>query len=105
MSVTQIEPVSRLAVPKTAGHHVRLGVETPLRLDCGVDLVDFPMAYQTYGTLNADRSNALLVCHALSGRQFVADPHPVTGRPGWWHLAVGPDKVIDTNHYFVICAN
>ena len=105
MSVSQIEPVARLAVPKTAGHHVRLGTGTPLRLDCGVDLADFPMAYQTYGTLNAERSNAILICHALSGDQFVADPHPLTGRPGWWHLAVGPGKVIDTDRYFVICSN
>jgi len=105
MSVSQIEPVSRLVVPETAGHHIRLGTTTPLRLDCGVDLVNFPVAYQTYGTLNADKSNAILICHALSLDQFVTDPNPVTGRPGWWHLAVGPGKVIDTDRYFVICSN
>jgi homoserine O-acetyltransferase len=82
-----------------------LGRAAPLRLDCGVELTDFPLAYQTYGTLNADRSNAILICHALSGDQFVADRHPITGRPGWWQLAVGPGKVIDTDKYFVICSN
>jgi homoserine O-acetyltransferase len=105
MNATPTAPVARLVMPDTAGHHVRLGADRPLRLDCGVELADFPLAYQTYGTLNAERSNAVLVCHALSGDQFVADRHPITGRPGWWQLAVGPGKVIDTNRYFVICAN
>ena len=87
------------------GAHVRLATDEPLRLDCGVALGPFTVAYQTYGTLNAERSNAILVCHALSGDQFVADPHPVTGKPGWWDIIVGPAKVLDTDRYFVICAN
>ena len=74
-------------------------------LDCGVALGPFTVAYQTYGGLNAERSNAVLVCHALSGDQFVADPHPITGKPGWWDIMVGPGKVLDTDRYFVICAN
>ena len=96
------------AVPAPAplpGRHIRLGTETPLRLDCGAELADFPVAYQTYGELNADRSNAILICHALTGDQFVAETHPITGKEGWWDMTVGPGKTIDTDRYFVICAN
>ena len=63
------------------------------------------IAYQTYGTLNAERTNAVLVCHALTGDQHVANDHPVTGKPGWWETMVGPGRPIDTDRYFVICAN
>ena len=87
------------------GHRAFLGRDTPLKLDCGAVLADFPVAYQTYGTLNENRSNAILVCHALTGDQFVAEPHPVTGKDGWWSLMVGPGKTVDTNRFFVICAN
>ncbi len=87
------------------GHTVRLGRDTPLRLDCGASLSDFPMAYQTYGRLNRDKSNAVLICHALTGDQFAADPHPHTGKPGWWHMMTGPGKPLDTDRYFIICAN
>src|SRR6516164_9332006 len=85
------------------GH--RLLVREPLRLDCGIDLGPFTIAYQTYGTLNPDRSNAVLVCHALTGDQYVADPHPITGKPGWWETMVGPGLVLDTDRFFIICAN
>src|SRR5271165_3384961 len=71
------------------GH--RLLVREPLRLDCGIDFGPFTIAYQTYGTLNPDRSNAVLVCHALTGDQYVADPHPITGKPGWWRRWSAPD--------------
>jgi homoserine O-acetyltransferase len=84
---------------------VALGTDRPLKLDGGAELGPFTVAYQTYGTLNADRSNAILACHALTGDQFVAEPHPVTGKPGWWELMVGPGKPLDTNRYFIICAN
>ena len=77
----------------------------PLPLDSGQALPDWQIAYQTYGTLNAERSNAILVCHALTGDQHAANHHPVTGRPGWWDIMVGPGKPIDTNVFFVICAN
>ena len=90
---------------KLPGHRIELGVDEKLRLDCGVALGPFPLAYQTYGELNADKSNAILVCHALTGDQFVAETHPVTGKPGWWDLMVGPGKPLDTDRYFVICAN
>src|SRR5262252_4829481 len=85
------------------GH--RLLVREPLRLDCGIDFGPFTIAYQTYGTLNPDRSNAVLVCHALTGDQYVADPHPITGKPGWWETMVGPGLVLDTGRFFIICAN
>ncbi len=79
--------------------------EQPLSLDCDQALAPFSIAYKTYGELNADRSNAILVCHALTGDQHVASPHPVTGKPGWWESAVGPGRPIDTDRFFVICPN
>jgi homoserine O-acetyltransferase/O-succinyltransferase len=84
---------------------VRFGIDAPLKLDAGVALAPFQIAYQTYGTLNAERSNAVLVCHALTGDQHVANLHPVTGKDGWWETMVGPGRPIDTERYFVICPN
>jgi homoserine O-acetyltransferase len=83
----------------------RFGLDKPLRLDAGVDLAPFQIAYKTYGALNAARSNAVLVCHALTGDQHVASEHPVTKKAGWWETMVGPGKPIDTERYFVICPN
>ena len=83
----------------------KFGMDQPLHLDCGVDLAPFQIAYQTYGTLNADRSNAILVCHWLTGDQHIANVHPVTGKPGAWETLVGSGKGLDTDRYFVICAN
>jgi len=83
----------------------RFGPDKPLALDAGVALSPFQIAYKTYGTLNAERSNAVLVCHALTGDQHVASRHPVTKKPGWWETMVGPGKPIDTERYFVICPN
>lgn len=76
----------------------------PIKLDCGKSLA-VTVAYMTYGTLNAAKSNAILICHALTGDQFVASDNPVTGKPGWWTSMVGPGKPIDTNRFFVICSN
>ena len=88
------------------GKSVVLGADNKLPLDCGVELGPFTIAYQTYGTLNADRSNAILITHALTGDQYVADPvHPVTGKEGWWPMIVGPGLPIDTDRFFVICSN
>src|SRR5438105_4186074 len=84
---------------------VRFGPEKPLKLDAGVDLAPFQIAYQTYGTLDAGRANAVLICHALTGDQHVANVHPVTGKPGWWETMVGPGLPIDTERYFVISPN
>lgn len=63
------------------------------------------IAYTIQGELNAARDNAVLVCHALTGDQHVASPHPITGKPGWWSRMVGPGRPIDTDRYAVICAN
>jgi homoserine O-acetyltransferase len=77
----------------------------PLSLDSGQVLEGCEIAYETYGTLAADASNAVLVCHALTGDQYLASPHPITGKPGWWERMVGPGLPINTNRHFVICAN
>lgn len=82
-----------------------LVLPAPLPLDGGGTLADAQIAYETYGALNADRSNAILVCHALTGDQYIASPHPITGKPGWWERMIGPGLPIDTGRYFVICAN
>jgi homoserine O-acetyltransferase len=79
--------------------------DRPLRLDAGVELSPFQIAYKTYGRLNAARSNAVLICHALTGDQHVASVHPVTKKAGWWETMVGPGRPIDTERYFVICPN
>ena len=77
----------------------------PLRLDGGALLSPVEIAYETYGALNDDASNAVLICHALTGDQHVASPHPVTGKPGWWTRMVGPGKPIDPVRHFIVCAN
>ncbi len=83
----------------------RFSADEPLTMDAGVALAPWQVAYQTYGTLNADKSNAVLICHALTGDQHVANVHPVTGKPGWWETLVGPCKPLDTDRFFVICSN
>ena len=94
-----------LDTARLPGHRVRLAVDQPLRLDCGAELSPIAAAYQTYGQLNQARSNAILVCHALTGDQFAAEQHPITGKDGWWQLMIGPGKTLDTERYFIICAN
>ena len=79
--------------------------DAPLRLESGQLLAPLSIAYQTYGALNADKSNAILVCHALTGDQHVANLHPITGKAGWWETLVGPGKPVDTDRFFVICPN
>jgi len=83
----------------------RFGADKPLKLDGGVMLSPYQVAYQTYGELNADRSNAILICHALTGDQHVHNVHPVTGKPGWWDSLVGPGLPIDTDRFFIISSN
>ncbi len=87
------------------GRVVHLAKNAPMMLDCGAEISDFPLAFQTYGTLNQDKSNAILICHALTGDQYVASEHPVTGKAGWWENMVGEGKPIDTSRFFVICSN
>ena len=83
----------------------KLLIDQKLELDCGKIIKDFPLAYETYGTLNKKKNNAVLVFHALTGDQFATNINPITKREGWWSFAVGPGKAIDTNKFFVICAN
>ena len=83
----------------------RLALPAPLPLDSGQSLAPVEIAYESYGELNADKTNAILVCHALTGDQFLASNHPITGKPGWWVRMVGPGKPIDTSRFHVICAN
>lgn len=88
-----------------AGGVHRFGPDQPLKLDNGATLAPFEVAYQTYGALNADRSNAVLICHALTLDQHVASAHPSTGKPGWWTRLVGPGRPLDPDRHHVICAN
>jgi len=80
-------------------------VTKSLELDCGQTIKNFPIAYETYGKLNKEKNNAILIFHALTGDQFVTDTNPVTNKDGWWKAAVGSGKAVDTEKYFIICAN
>jgi homoserine O-acetyltransferase len=105
-SATTIAPVAPVAPQLVLpGYRLDFSAAASLQLDCGTSLAPFTIAYQTYGELNADKSNAVLVCHALTGDQFVAETHPVTAKPGWWEHMVGPGLTLDTNRYCVICVN
>jgi len=78
----------------------------PLKLQCGRELGPIDVAYETYGTLDHDAGNVILICHALSGNAHIAGKNsPDDKKPGWWDAMVGPEKPIDTNRYFVICSN
>ena len=89
----------------TAPESASIVLDKDLPLDCGQVLPGVRLAYETYGELNSAKSNAILVFHALTMDQYVASPHPITGKPGWWNNSVGPSKVIDTDRFHVICAN
>ena len=77
----------------------------PLLLDSGARIDGLEVAWSSYGKLNADKSNAVLICHALTLDQHVAAVHPVTGKPGWWTRLVGPGKPLDPARHFILCAN
>jgi homoserine O-acetyltransferase len=79
--------------------------ERPLRLDSGRVLDAAEIAYETWGELAPSRDNVVVICHALTGDQFVAAPNPLTGRPAWWPRMVGPGKPIDTDRFFVVATN
>ncbi|MFN3163405.1 MAG: alpha/beta fold hydrolase, partial [Pseudohongiellaceae bacterium] len=80
--------------------------DTPLELRSGKTLRAFDLMVETYGELNEARSNAVLVCHALSGDHHAAGYHsPDDDKPGWWDSCIGPGKAIDTNKFFVVCLN
>ena len=90
---------------ETHGGVMRFAADKPLRLDSGARIDGLEVAYNTYGQLNEARSNAVLVCHALSGDQHAASRHPLTGKPGWWANMVGPGLPLDTDRFFIICSN
>ena len=96
-----------LASPKNTSGPLgpQITLDGPLMLQSGISLTPVTVAYQTYGKLNAEKTNTILLCHALTMDQFVAGPHPTTAKDGWWNDMVGPGKVIDTERYFVLCAN
>src|SRR5580698_10621564 len=78
----------------------------PFTFDNGAEIPEFTLRYETYGKLNAARSNAIFICHALSGDHHCAGRHAADDRkPGWWDNIIGPGKPFDTREYFVICAN
>ncbi|NOQ82186.1 MAG: homoserine O-acetyltransferase [Methylophaga sp.] len=83
-----------------------LHIDAPITLDCGRILPSYDLIYETYGTLNAAKSNAILICHALSGDHHAAGYQSNEDKkPGWWDSAIGPGKPIDTNHFYVVCVN
>ena len=76
-----------------------------LTLASGLVLKNFKLAFKTFGSLNHNKNNAILICHALTGDQYVTGKNPITDKDGWWSRMVGPNKPIDTNKFFVICSN
>jgi homoserine O-acetyltransferase len=98
-------PTKSATGPSLEGRSVTLAQDAPMRLESGASLGPITVAYTTQGTLNADRSNAILICHALTGDQYVSGTHPFTGKPGWWDNIIGPGRPLDTDRYFLICAN
>ena len=100
-----IAPVPASQVDEPDSLVARFGADRPLVLDSGATLAPWQIAYQSYGTLNAERSNAILICHALTGDQHVASRNPITGKPGWWENIVGPGLPIDTDRFFILCSN
>jgi homoserine O-acetyltransferase/O-succinyltransferase len=84
---------------------VLFGPDDPLLLDSGALLAPVEVAYETYGTLDADRSNAVVICHALTGDAHAAGYHDGADRPGWWDTIIGPGRPLDTDRFFVVCSN
>lgn len=87
------------------GRIVEFPPDRPLVTDGGGCVTPLTIAYQAYGELNAERSNAILLCHALTGDQHAANVHPLTGKPGWWDVMVGPGKPFDTERFFIVSSN
>jgi len=98
------QPTSSLSVGIVTPQVARF--DKPLSLTCGRDLPGYELVYETYGALNDRRSNAVLICHALSGNHHAAGYHsPDDKKAGWWDECIGPGKPIDTSRFFVVCLN
>ena len=80
-------------------------IEQPLKLACGVVLPKHTLVYETYGTLNKNNTNAILICHALSGNHHAAGVYEQDAKAGWWDQYIGPGKPIDSNRFFIVCVN
>lgn len=80
-------------------------IEQPLKLACGVVLPSHTLVYETYGALNTNKTNAILICHALSGNHHAAGLYEGDSKPGWWDNYIGPGKPIDSNRFFIVCVN
>lgn len=80
-------------------------IDEPVKLESGSTLNDVTVAYETYGELNKEKNNAILICHALTGDAHAAGWHENDKKPGWWEIIIGPGKALDTNKYFIICSN
>lgn len=104
-SPAHLLPLSSMQSDTCFGLNRRVRLTGPLPLDSGASLGPIDIAYETYGALNADGSNAVLICHALTGDHYVASRHPITGKPGWWTRMVGEGKPIDPARHFIICSN
>jgi homoserine O-acetyltransferase/O-succinyltransferase len=103
-SSNEFDSSDSIRTARPLAHAQTVTFDGPLHLERGGRLPSVTVAYETYGELNEDRSNAVLICHALSGDSHVAR-HDENDDPGWWEIAVGPGKPIDTDRYYVICAN
>jgi homoserine O-acetyltransferase len=90
---------------ETGGGTMRFPANRPLQLDSGATISPLEIGYKTYGRLNEAKTNAVLVCHALTGDQHLASTHPITGKPGWWDRFVGPGLPLDPDRLFIICSN
>lgn len=82
-----------------------LNISEPIELDSGAVLDEVTVAYETYGELNKEKSNAILICHALTGDAHAAGWHEGDKKPGWWEIVIGPGKALDSEKYFIICSN
>jgi len=92
---------NKILIKETQKHYSSID----MLLEGGQKIEDAIIAFSTWGVLNKNRSNAILICHALSGDQYAAGINPVTKKEGWWQNMIGPNKVLDTNKYFIICPN
>jgi homoserine O-acetyltransferase/O-succinyltransferase len=106
MTITQSQTLANDSVGIVQPDYFTFAEDEPFCLESGATLGPVTVAYETYGRLNTDHSNAILICHALSGSAHAAGYHSADDRkPGWWDECIGPGKAFDTDRFFVICSN